>query len=65
MENGLPLPAAGAAGQFKKPIGIDRTTVDTLKGKVVNLESQVLSLGVNDDQAVILYRYHISGVDKS
>lgn len=56
-ENGLPvLPPGGAAGQFKKPIGVDRATVETLKNKVVNLEAQILSLGINDDQAVILYR---------
>lgn len=46
----------GQQGQFQQPIKVDRATVDTLKQKVKGLESQILTLGIGDDKAVVLYR---------
>ena len=43
-------------GQFQQPISVDKATVDTLKHKVKSLESQILTLGIGDDKAVVLYR---------
>ncbi|XP_067949607.1 ankyrin-3-like [Watersipora subatra] len=45
-------------GQFQQPIKVDKATVDTLRGKVKGLEAQVLTLGIGDDKAVVLYRQY-------
>lgn len=42
--------------QFQQPIKVDKATVDTLRQKVKDLESQILTLGIGDDKAVVLYR---------
>lgn len=49
-------PTRAMPNQFQQPIGVDKATVEILKQKVKGLESQILTLGLGDDKAVVLYR---------